>query len=216
MAQHTLTLTFTDDQLKNLDARGLQVVLLQGTAAAQPLPVAWIVFAPFPNNIVTWQDAYGLYAASGSVQQGSVLDALDSTPRTAENWAYAFTADGYLQAQPATPPPHTYQVVNNCQKESRFVFGLTQDVTVDEQLMPGAFVSATAVGPNMTISLVPPAQYGLVLAWGVQPGQLLTPALQPVTQFTFPSGQTALSMLYNDTTGLFEPAASTQLSTPSI
>jgi hypothetical protein len=135
---YTLKLVIDETSL-NLIEKAKQKIVLAKQVDAEVPDVAWIVFAPFQNNIVEWTDEFGLYASlvpstpEGSLPNDTGITIVSSRYPAQCGQAYSFSQDASF-----------HEISESCQKDSLLIdnqmsvspdqilaFGLTQKATIN-------------------------------------------------------------------------------------
>lgn len=151
MPDYSLTLTFASSDLETIHAARESVVLARAFSDSDS-NVAWVSFVPTPNNVVSWDDGYGLYFASalspGGIQMGNA-----PTGVLLSGASYQLDSTDRFTFLPQDPPPGgAYRVFNQVPFGTfpALFLGLTQ----------GAIVLGSDVPPTPAVSaLVPATQF---------------------------------------------------------
>ncbi len=78
MADYSLDIQFTQDQLQILYMAGSNVVVAKPSGDGSTPNVAWQVFKPMQANTLSWDEEYGIYASTSEVTNGAKLVQLSS------------------------------------------------------------------------------------------------------------------------------------------
>jgi hypothetical protein len=135
---YTLHLTVDTDSLKTIKKAGQKIVLAKQVDATAP-DVAWLVFDPFPNNIVEWTDEFGLYASlvpssvEGSLPNDTGITLLSSHYPAQCGHAYSFGQDASFHEISESCPKDSVRIDNqmSVSLERIVALGLTQKATVN-------------------------------------------------------------------------------------
>ncbi|HEY3759705.1 MAG TPA: hypothetical protein VGL37_08065 [Solirubrobacteraceae bacterium] len=73
MATYTLNTSFTAHDLSRFLMTGSNLVAAKPSASGGAPNVAWVVYAPWEKNTMTWVEEYGIYASTASLENGALL-----------------------------------------------------------------------------------------------------------------------------------------------
>lgn len=209
MAQYTLNISFTNDQLQAIYATGANVILAKSVRNHDP-SVAWQVFRPVVNNTVSWEESYGLYASLTPIQNGANIVYVANTPPGAlTGRVYTIASAGYISGPGADGPPGNFVIANQYTGAPSMTLGLSQDATVNGVLFQDNMIYAYTAFQMMTLMILPDTAIYLWLQPQVRSRSIVTDIPAPVSKVEFANGQNEVSVQYNSGTGLFVPVAAT-------
>lgn len=161
---YELIITFTQEQVQQLNAQHLQLVVTKGIyqATGGHSIVVWQAFEPAGQNMLHWETDYSIYATS-SINAGGVIIRKTATTPADLNQGYVFKDDGTFGPS-STTTPDTYTVVNRYTGSKSMSFGLAQDAYVNGNAITNAPVSMVAVALNFSASFAPIEDVTLYLA----------------------------------------------------
>lgn len=147
LTTYTLTLVIGEAHVRALAETGAQLVLAKSAGNAKP-NLAWLAWNPAPENVVRWDETYGIYAAEAAFAEGREPRMLDSVHPAADRRVYPFhgTAFGPPGDGPRVPRRH-YDVRNAA--PFAVAFGLLQDAVVNGTTRRSP-VNAVVVPPTFT------------------------------------------------------------------
>lgn len=129
MPSFSLTLEIDTGSLRTILEAGEKIVVVKapGESGTQ---VAWVAFAPFANNLVSWTSEYALYVRR---TQGSVVTTVTTDFPTPSGVAFKLDESGQLRLTERKdfPPVGTYRAFNELSGASDLRFGLVQQVSVN-------------------------------------------------------------------------------------
>jgi hypothetical protein len=206
----TLNTTFTQDALTMLNATGTNVVVAKPSIGNSAPNVAWIVFQPLPNNQLVWEEQYGIYASTQSIQNGATLTQLAATPfPAAEGLAYTLLPAGFFgppQASGGSAGSFTaLNQFNNLPPSGPgfMTFGLYQNATVNGSAANGNAVSAAGVLYQSTAVMTPFTNVYIWTQSQVKSNTVVTTVTSVQTEVTFGGETTEIDLSYDPTTGQF-------------
>ncbi|HYG64979.1 MAG TPA: hypothetical protein VEL74_20520 [Thermoanaerobaculia bacterium] len=217
MPSYTLQLMISAQDLTTLRQAGESIVIARAFSGSSP-NVAWVSFAPFSSNTVTWDDAYGLFASPA--QSSGTIQILSQTSGTAASGMYYNFADASFSGPfsgASAPGAGSFRVFNQMPSSqyTALGFGMLQSATVNGSALPARPANLDIV-PAMQFSTFTPLN--TVYVWlqsGVSSGDIVT--LPPLsmgaalavssraTKVQF-SGTSSLSYVYESSVGAFVPA----------
>jgi len=203
MSSYTLTVSFDADSLQQLLQAGLSVVVAKGIAR-QPHPLAWLMFKPFMENTIAWDDSISVYASEQELLAGSVINRNSFLPASSGN-QYVFR-NGVFTPSPKRTESAGYQMVNESGRT--LTMGLSQPATVNGESVNG-LISAETVPHGMMDEVIPLEELDVFLMSGTAPGTVLTAEgpLQTVRsqaiRVVFGNGVTSAGIRYDPSIGTF-------------
>lgn len=174
MTSCQLTIQIDQAGLETLSAAGQRIALVK-TALDSPYVVVWQAVTPLQDNIVTWDDSYGLYVSTTGIKAGAVLNVGSVTTDAAGGNTYIF-AGGRFDSGTSNLALSDWGIRNN------------SDMTIGgvEMLTGGLSQVATVNGQQTTNPLdaqaIPFQERGITSATdrvvvfpasGIEPGTLL-------------------------------------------
>lgn len=219
MPTYTLQLVIDSTDLSTILQAGENIVLAKAFSDS-PSNVAWLSFAPFVNNSVSWQDQYGMYGAV-TMSSGQINPQSTTSMGIASGMYYNFgpttpVFTGPFPGQDA-PGPGSFRVFNLLPPASypSFVFGLTQSATVNGAAAVACPATAQVVPANQFATFTPLETVYVWLQSGVAAGAVIAvpplsglslQATSRATKVQF-AGASSLTYVYSSASGAFVPAA---------
>lgn len=152
MSNYTLNIQISTEDVHLLNAAGQQVAIVKEVGGASGTPVSWVAFSPFENNIVAWEEQYGLYASNTPVRDGEkILKMCDIYPATPGVY-YPFE-NGYFGPPEGQVPGNSYGVENKSNQQ--FTFGFAQSVTANGMSFNANPLNAVPVPPQSKAVFTP-------------------------------------------------------------
>ena len=109
MPAYTLKLSVNEQGLKNIHASGQKVTVVKSIDSGHE--VAWLLFDPFMQNMIIWEDAYSVYASPNAIEAGATIVA-ESIKAASDGNIYDFE-NGSFSAGVPSPDQTDYIVKNN-------------------------------------------------------------------------------------------------------
>jgi hypothetical protein len=209
MPTFTLNTTFTQDALTMLYATGTNVVVAKPSAGGSAPNVAWVAFRPLIANAMTWQEQYGIYCSTSSIQNGALLTQMSQAPFPAgDGQKYALTAAGFFGPPQTGGMPGSYTATNQYNNlppsgPGYLTFGLFQNANVNGSAMTGNAVSAAPVPYQSTAVMTPFTTVYLWTQSQVLSNTVVTSVTSVQTQVIFGGPVTTVSLTFDPATGGF-------------
>jgi hypothetical protein len=207
MPTFTLNTAFDQNSLNIFYQTGTNVVVAKPSSSGGTPNVAWVVFRPLPANSMTWQEQYGIYASTSSIQNGATLIQMSATSFPAgSGQMYTLSPAGVFTGPTSGGAANTYTAsnqYNNLPSPGYLTFGLYQNATVNNTSLIGNAVSAAPVMYQSTAVMTP---YTTIYIWTqsqVQSNTVVTVVTSVTTQVTFGGTVSEVSLQYDPTTGGF-------------
>lgn len=214
MSVFSISTGFNQTDLERFYASGTNVVVAKPTGGGQP-NVAWVVYRPLINNLLSWEENYGIYASNVDVQNGATLVQMSATPYPAvPSLLYTMQASGAITGPNSGGSPNAYSILNgyNNLPKGYLTMGLYQNATVDGSTLKGNAVSAAAVIFNSTATMTPSTTVYLWLQSQVVSNTVVTTVTSPMTKVTLSASIPMAALVYNAAAGTFIPATGTAAS----
>jgi len=209
MPKFTLKTSFTQESLTMLYATGTNVVVAKPSASDSSPNVAWVVFRPLQANTMAWEEQYGIYTSTQSIQNGATLDQMSATnfPAT-EGQVYTLGLFGFFGPPQGGGSQGSYTAVNQYNNlppagPGYLTFGLFQNASVNGAAMNGNAVSAAPVPYRSTATMTP---FTTVYIWTqsmVKSNTVVTTVTSTQTKVTFGGSTTSISLAFDPQTGGF-------------
>ena len=208
MPNYTLKITFTSDQLKTLLASETKVVLAKTSQGSNP-NVVWQAFLPQQNNLISWNDQYGIYASHSPITNGTVLNQLAATPAGIPvGNLYSLQNSSAILGPITGGQSGSFAIANHITSKDFLTFGLYLNAVINQSECTGNAISATAVSMSETLYIKPPDTIHIWLASQVMGNTVLTPISSPVTQIKCSKKQNTIALQYDAVSGKFLNTAS--------
>jgi hypothetical protein len=184
---YKLNTAFTQEDLSRLYATGANVVVAKPNAGGLP-NAAWIVFRPLLENVMTWDDACGIYASNTDIVNGAQLVQMARTEYpAAAGKLYSLTPAGFFGPPSGSGSPGSYSALNEYNNLPRgyLTFGLFQDAQVNGISVRGNAVCAAPVLFNTTARMTPSTSVYLWVQSQVRSNTVVTVVTSPITEVRF-------------------------------
>lgn len=203
MSQFQLNISFTSSQLSAIYATGNNVVLAKDTNANKT-NVAWVVFKPFEQNKVQWEEKYGIYASSCDVNNGVVITTNAMSPFPAQtDKLYTLATQGKIIGPDTGGQPKAYSIMNDYNIKPYMTVGLYQDAVVNATLISAKYLNAIPLLFKSTATMEPLDPIYIWLQSQVTSGTIISTVTSPVTKLNFGGGVNDISVQYDSSTGTF-------------
>ena len=212
MAFH-LSTSFTVADLERFDRGKTKIVIAKPSNDGGDPNVAWIAYNPLQQNMVNWEEEYGIYASNTSVESGgAVLLQLSATDFPANiGKTYLFGQSGSFGPPQDDGQENAYRAVNayNNLPKGFMTFGLYQNALVDGSSYEKNAVSAAPVLYKSRVTMTP---YTTVYLWTqseAKSNSVVTDVMSTMTRVTFGGSTSRVSLQYDPKTGGFTRMGST-------
>jgi hypothetical protein len=214
--KYTLNTSFTQETLRVMRATGANVVVAKSSDAPTPPNVAWVVFHPFENNQLEWEEEYGIYASNTDLVNGALITKMSQSEFPAQDGKiYEFTPNGFFGPPSPGGVPGSFTSINAYKDpytgKAYLTFGLFQDADINGARAKALPVSAAVVPYAQKVTMTPCTTIYLWLQSQVQSGSVLTTVSSPMTKVRFDGSITELSLAYDAETGKFIPEGNAEL-----
>jgi hypothetical protein len=197
MANYTLNIAFTAEQLKALDASGFSIVLAKPVSDWSS-KIVWLVFKPLASNTVKWNDDYGVYFSNDVLKPGAVIRKTRSQ-RASRGNNYALTPDGSIMESQGYSD--TYVLANNSMQRM-VAGGLWLDGMVNGSNEDNRILSVENIYEGNSQTIRPPKTVSIWLQSQVSAGTVFESAVGPVTELNF-TGSNTISVKYDSNSKKF-------------
>ncbi|MFE9259247.1 hypothetical protein [Streptomyces sp. NPDC006879] len=154
---------FAASDVETLHQTNTNVVVAKPSSAGGTPDVAWIVYAPFQNNTMTWEEQYGIYASNVSTDtSGVVLTQLANRDGAQPGQIYTFSPAGTFLNPVSGGTEGSFTIKNQNTDYSYLTMGLYQSAVVNGISTVGNAVSAAPVLSGSTAQITP---YTTVYVW---------------------------------------------------
>lgn len=209
MTTFTLQLQIRPADLDHLRAAQMRIILGRASMPAVSPNVVWAAIDPFPSTDIQWDDDYGIYASTTSLQQGATIAKTAQTGVPAQRGArYVFNPSATFSGPfPGGAAPDSYAVQNDVAPNQfqLLTFGLTQSLLINHRLFDDAPISATPVLARQTATLMPGSSVLIWLQANLSSGTFMTRILGNPTTVRFVGGKTGATLSYDPASGIFVP-----------
>ncbi|MEA2719602.1 MAG: hypothetical protein QOJ39_1466 [Candidatus Eremiobacteraeota bacterium] len=155
LTTYTLTLAIDEAHVRALAESGATLVLAKSARNAKP-NLAWLAWTPASENIVRWDETYGVYAAEAASAEGRAPRILDSVHPAADRRVYPFHGTAFGPPSDGPRVPHRHYDVRNAGPVA-VAFGLLQDAVVNGATRRSP-VNAVVLPPTFTADFTAVAQ----------------------------------------------------------
>ena len=204
MPTYTLNLTLSPEQLKNFYPDS-NIIIAKPTKGESP-NVAWQTFHPFEHNSVTWEEQYGIYVSSASVEHGAQLTRMSMSHFPAmEQKLYTLGEDAVFGDPPEASEgvAGSFYAENNYEEQRPLTFGLFQDAVVNGKQIPGNAISAASVPHKNKATMTPHTTVFIWVESNVASNTVVTEVNSHQTEAVFGEGKFDISLAYDDASGNF-------------
>jgi hypothetical protein len=170
MSSYSLTIQFTGQDAQAINSANQQVVLVKSVSGTNGTPVAWVTFSPFENNVITWDDNYGVYASTTSVEGGALIVKSSTVNPATMNEIYPFESGAF--DNPIQGTVNTYGIKNL--SPVTYTFGLAQSVTANSNSFDANPMNAAPVLPQETATFTPIETVQVFLGAQISNGAVIT------------------------------------------
>jgi hypothetical protein len=197
MANYTLNIAFTAEQLTALNASGMSIVLGKSFQGGTP-QVAWQVFKPLASNTIQWNDDYSVYYSKNEPKPGTVIK-IKARAEGARGGRFKLNDNGYITTE--LDSSNTYSFDNG--SASQFVTGgLCQDGTVNGTNNSENIVCGELIFQGNRLTIRPGMKLSIWLQPGISEGTVLGSIGEPVTELDF-AGSKTISVKYDSNSKKF-------------
>ncbi len=130
MSSYVLNVLFDSNDLQELRAVKEKVTLIKSTSSGGK--VAWVAFDPFQQNEVSWNESYYVYASTSEIQSGALIKKV-SFKLANSGESYSFKNSVFENGVPGGAAIDSYKVANANDPPASLIFGLAQDVKVNNK-----------------------------------------------------------------------------------
>ncbi len=211
MAEYSLDVHFTDDQLKAIYTAGSNVVVAKPSGNSNP-NVAWQVFKPMQANTLSWGEEYGIYASTSEVTNGAKLVQLSNVPvGAAMDKLYTLESNSTISGPDDGGQPNAFALLNKFDQQPLMTVGLYQDANVNGTEITGNAISAVPTLLSSTAFMTPYTTVYIWLQSQVVSNSVVTTVTSPMTELRFGGGVNDISVKYDANSGKFINASSKKL-----
>lgn len=173
MSKYTLKALISPEMVKQFNQLKQKVIIVKETGGVYT-DVAWVTFAPFEINTVTWEQTYGVYA-SCSEMAGNTKIEKSSYAKASEKQCYTFN-NGIFEP-PVTDTSladNMYEVRNHMLIPNQLTFGLAQDVVANGISYEGNPINAVQILSNESATFTPHEKIRIFMQSNLDDGMVLT------------------------------------------
>ncbi len=155
MPNYKLNIAFREADLNVIYEAGEKVVIVKHTAGDSDTQVAWVSFAPFINNTITWSTNFALYASTSEIQNGAEITKL-SDKAASTQVMYNFMRGTFQCPEPAPMLSLNAYALKNLQENINVLtFGLAQDVVINGNAQASRPINAILVPKGHSATMTP-------------------------------------------------------------
>lgn len=206
MSKYTLEILFTPSQLKEIEEAQLKVIVAKPDNNAATPDVAWQAFDPCENNHIKWEEKYGIFASSTSLEHGAELVQTSKVDLVVEGKDYELLPQGYFQANPLPEGiAGSYYTTNGYRQKQSMVMGLFQAAEVNGIEEDANPTSASPILRGSTMQMTPYTNLKVWLQADLAGGCVVRHITSPQASVKF-GGNTFVNRLgYDSESGHFLP-----------
>ena len=199
---YQINITFDEAGLEQIYQTGSSVVLVKSvntSPASATMPIAWIASRqPLMNNAIAREEGYALYATSGQIMPGMMIEAAVEAPANTGS-AYTFDASSQFAAT-GSSSVGTIALTN---ASSEFTsFGLVQYATVNGMSMSGP-TNVSTLPSYMNATYTPTETVALFIYQVARSGQVFSSIPGNALVVTLSSANPTANVTYNSSTNMF-------------
>lgn len=208
MPTFTLNTTFDQNSLTLLHATGSNVVVAKPNAGGSP-NVAWVVYRPFVNNSMVWEEQYGIYASTSALTNGAHLTQMSATPFPATSGQiYPLLPAGFFGPPQPGGSPNSFTALNQYDNQAPngpgfLTMGLFQNATVNGSDLTGNAVSAAGVPYLNSAQMTPFTNVYIWTQANVVGNSVVTTVTSVLTKVTFGGPVSEIDLAYDPSSGGF-------------
>jgi hypothetical protein len=205
MPSYRLNINFSGSDLDTIYKAGERVVVVKHTEERNSL-IAWVSFKPFERNTIDWETQFALYAASGEIQSGAVINKLsDCMGQCRVNSIFE---NGYFSK---TEPDdsiglNSYEVTNHDGDKKILTFGLAQGVNVNGIAFPNNPINAVLVPRGHHAVMTPTERIDVFLEARAENSTVLSRIDSKSVSLTYSGDVRDISLNYDPKNGAFYTA----------
>lgn len=201
MPQYQLNIIFEQDDLPTLLEASEKVTIIKQSNGNSK--IAWVTFSPFLHNNVKWETNYSLYCSNSEIQSGTIINKL-SDIAASSGLIYNFSKGVFCNPYADnTMPANSYGLKNNMSEYKNLVFGLAQDVVVNNLAEPNHPISAVSVPYAHTTTFTPYETIEVFLEANISNSMIITNTKSNSIQLKYGGDITEITLKYNKATGEF-------------
>jgi hypothetical protein len=210
MQTYNLYLSIDETDLKAIYQAGENIMIGKTVNEISGMPsVAWLSFAPYQDNAVTWEEEYGIYA---SHTEGNIEVSTQAPYPSQTGSCYVLTKDGEFEGPTSCLVPiqaEQFGAVNQFQAYQFMTFGMMQAATVNGVAKNPVPVSAEIIPVNQQAVFSPMQTVWVWLQSSVESAARLSPqeAISAPAIVTFTPQNVSQALTYNSAQGKFVPAS---------
>lgn len=208
MSNFSIETSFTQADLTRLHDTGTNIVVAKPTENEEP-HVAWIVYRPLPQNKLSWEEAYGIYASNRDISNGTELVQTAATPFPAlTGQLYVFNDSGFFGQPVSGGRENIYTACNEFDNlpKGHMTMGLYQNATVDSTDITGSAVSAAPVLFPSCAEMIPSTTVYLWTQSQVRSNTVVTLVSSAMTEVRLDAENPDARLRYEPQSGTFVPA----------
>lgn len=206
MSNYELQINFTEDALKAIYAAGEKLIITKEVAGNKGSSVCWVSTLPFLKNTIKWSEEYMLYASREEAMNGATIDKLSEVDALSE-LLYDFDNAIFENAHTASSVgTNEYGLTNKMDQYSYLTFGLAQKVTVNGTGTDGRPINAVTLPYNHTATFSPIEKVKVFLANDLNNGMVITKEFSNTIDVTYSGTESAKTIAYDASKGIFVPA----------
>ncbi|SFW62792.1 hypothetical protein SAMN02927921_02817 [Sinomicrobium oceani] len=217
MADYSLDIQFTQDQLQILYMAGSNVVVAKPSGDGSTPNVAWQVFKPMQANTLSWDEEYGIYASTSEVTNGAKLVQLSSVDVGAPmNKLFTLQPSAVISGPADGGTKDAFSLLNKYDQKSLMTVGLYQNANVNGTDIIGNAISAVPTLLSSTAVMTPYTTVYIWLQSQVKSNSVVTTVTSPMTELKFGGGTNRISVKYDSQSGKFINSGQAKSSKVSI
>ncbi|MDK2766901.1 MAG: hypothetical protein KYX69_04185 [Sphingomonas sp.] len=199
---YQLNITFDEEALQRVYAKGQAVTLARIADSTPPssTTIAWLMNAPFNNNVISWDEAYQIYVNNSTLlKPGASIHLLGVTPGKLGG-RYSF-ADGAFAVDPAGANPEGFELRN--EQDGPVVLGLALKARVNGTDALAA-TSAFELRGGEARNVSPGTMLAIFLATYLDDGTVLRMIPTDALKLDLSAQGPMITIAYNTATDQFE------------
>jgi hypothetical protein len=204
MTSFKLNIDLSSEDLHLLSQVNYKIIVAKTSSGGQP-NVAWQAFQPVLRNTISWEEEYGIYASSTSLQNGAELRKISETEIPAiAGKLYSLQEKGIIESSTGDGNAQVFTLLNQYPTSpGTMVTGLYQNAQVNGIEIAGNAVSAMPVHFKNSIEMQPCPTVHLWISSWPEGSSLTQPGTSTVTQLSFEDGINEITCYFDIRTSKF-------------
>lgn len=126
MSSYKLTIQFKTKDVHIINESKQQITLVKEVHGSNGSPVSWVTFSPFENNVITWEEEYGIYVSITEIKAGANIIKTSAVNPATSGVCYPFDTGAFKSPETGKHKENSYNIKNETSK--KYTFGMAQSV----------------------------------------------------------------------------------------